>query len=184
MPEKVCRTWLQIYPWFQEKKKETKDAEKEKKRKRRKTETDSEDEEKEDFQIFCVEERLTVAHRPNYQGSSTTSGTLYPALVRGASSTWWHFAFHRCWNTISSCPSKLVLCNSLIHIFHIAKISQKFKCQVVLLQEMMNCLMEARADRKDRQFILFIFRFSSHWSISQTCLKQKSSQSSSLATTN
>ena len=67
---------------FQQKKKEAKDSEKEKKLKRRKTETDSEDEEKEDFQIFCVEERLTVAHRPNYQGSSSTSGTLYPALVR------------------------------------------------------------------------------------------------------
>ena len=65
---------------FQDKKKE-KDSEKEKKRKRRKTDTDSDEEEKEEFQIFCVEDRLTVAHRPNYQGSSSTTGTLYPALV-------------------------------------------------------------------------------------------------------
>ena len=68
--------------------------------------------------------------------------------------------------------------------FILQRFLRNFKCQVVLAQEMMNCLMETRADRKDRQFILFIFRFSSHWLISQTCLKQKSSQSSSLATTN
>ena len=73
--------WMWIFYVLQERRKE-KDTEKDKKRKRRKTDTDSEDEEKEEFQIFCVEERLTVAHRPNYQGSSTTSGTLYPALVR------------------------------------------------------------------------------------------------------
>ena len=73
--------YLFIYNLFFQEKKKDKDSEKEKKRKRRKTETDSEDEEKEDFQIFCVEERLTVAHRPNYQGSSSTTGTLYPALV-------------------------------------------------------------------------------------------------------
>jgi len=38
-------------------------------------------EEVEEFQLFLVEERLTVAHRPNSQGSSATTGTLYPALV-------------------------------------------------------------------------------------------------------
>ena len=59
-----------------------KEAEKEKKKKRRKTSTDDEDE-REEFQLFLVEERLTVAHRPNSQGSSATSGTLYPALVSG-----------------------------------------------------------------------------------------------------
>lgn len=59
-----------------------KEAEKEKKKKRRKTSTDDE-EEREEFQLFLVEERLTVAHRPNSQGSSATSGTLYPALVSG-----------------------------------------------------------------------------------------------------
>ena len=58
-----------------------KEPEKEKKKKRRKTETDSE-EEKEEFQLFFVEDKLTVAHRPNSQGSSATTGTLYPALVR------------------------------------------------------------------------------------------------------
>ena len=69
---------------IQEKKNKDKDTEKEKKRKRRKTETatdDSDDEEKEDFQIFLVEEKLVIAHRPNYQSSSSTTGTLYPALV-------------------------------------------------------------------------------------------------------
>ena len=79
--KQVLWMWMWIFYVLQERRKE-KDTEKDKKRKRRKTDTDSEDEEKEEFQIFCVEERLTVAHRPNYQGSSTTSGTLYPALVR------------------------------------------------------------------------------------------------------
>ena len=64
-------------------KKKDKEPEKEKKKKRRKTETDSE-EEREEFQLFFVEDRLTVAHRPNSQGSSATTGTLYPALVRKA----------------------------------------------------------------------------------------------------
>ena len=105
---------------FQQKKKEAKDSEKEKKLKRRKTETDSEDEEKEDFQIFCVEERLTVAHRPNYQGSSTTSGTLYPALVRRRHSPMLKHHLKAILARI------LVLFTSFIHNFQIGKISEKF----------------------------------------------------------
>ena len=72
---------------FQEKKKQLeKDKGKEKRKKKRKTEADNdeeeeEEEEEEEFHIFCVEDRLTVAHRPNCQGSSTNTGTLYPALV-------------------------------------------------------------------------------------------------------
>ena len=69
---------------LQEKRKELEKLEKEKvkRRKKRKTESDSEsDEEDEEFQIFCLEEKLTVAHRPNYPASSSTTGTLYPALV-------------------------------------------------------------------------------------------------------
>ena len=65
---------------LQEKKKD-KNVEKGTKRKRRKTDLDSE-EEVEEFQIFCIEDKLTVAHRPNSQGSSATTGTLYPALVQ------------------------------------------------------------------------------------------------------
>ena len=71
------REWYDIYRGPS---KEVKEAEKEKKKKRRKTETEDDDE-REEFQLFLVEERLTVAHRPNSQGSSATSGTLYPALV-------------------------------------------------------------------------------------------------------
>ena len=70
---------------LQEKKKQLeKDKEKEKRKKKRKTDDDDdaeEEEEEEEFHIFCVEDRLTVAHRPNCQGSSSCKGTLYPALV-------------------------------------------------------------------------------------------------------
>ena len=67
-------------------KKKQLEKEKEKKKKKRKTEADHEDDEEEEgeeeeFHIFCVEDRLTVAHRPNCQGSSASTGTLYPALV-------------------------------------------------------------------------------------------------------
>ena len=31
--------------------------------------------------MFCVEERLTAAHRPQCAGSSASTGTLYPALT-------------------------------------------------------------------------------------------------------
>ena len=31
--------------------------------------------------MFCVEERLTAAHRPHCAGSSASTGTLYPALT-------------------------------------------------------------------------------------------------------
>jgi len=77
------REWYTVYkqnPSEDKEKKKDKEPEKEKKKKRRKTETDSE-EEREEFQLFFVEDRLTVAHRPNSQGSSATTGTLYPALV-------------------------------------------------------------------------------------------------------
>eukprot|EP00092_Neocalanus_flemingeri_P031974 GFUD01034744.1.p2 GENE.GFUD01034744.1~~GFUD01034744.1.p2 ORF type:complete len:342 (+),score=84.10 GFUD01034744.1:1122-2147(+) len=77
------REWYTVYkqnPPEDKEKKKDKEPEKEKKKKRRKTETDSE-EEREEFQLFFVEDRLTVAHRPNSQGSSATTGTLYPALV-------------------------------------------------------------------------------------------------------
>merc|ERR1712130_769958 len=77
------REWYTVYkqnPPEDKERKKDKEPEKEKKKKRRKTETDSE-EEREEFQLFFVEDKLTVAHRPNSQGSSATTGTLYPALV-------------------------------------------------------------------------------------------------------
>ena len=42
---------------------------------------DDDDEEENIFQLFLVEERLTVAHRPNCGGSAAANGTLYPATV-------------------------------------------------------------------------------------------------------
>ena len=92
------REWFSVYtpncsanfPHNQprEKKKELEKLEKEKAKERRKkkrktdAESESDGEEDEEFQIFCVEERLTVANRPHQAASSSTTGSLYPALVR------------------------------------------------------------------------------------------------------